>query len=195
MTNRTTRRSDFLAKHLRQPTREEALEIAEQERADRREREVQRHERELKLAFMSQPGATASSWEKERAGLLAADRVERTRKAQESARGASPHVPLVLMPVSKKRKDTRGKPVKHTPPDPMTAGELLARQGYTTEVLTLGEQTQEETGRTLAPLTNLGGAGRSKIVAVCTASLSVTLPPDRRNRRNPWCPGSLETAT
>jgi hypothetical protein len=77
----------------------------------------------------------------------------------------------------------------------MTAGELLALQGYTTEVLTLGEQTQEETGRTLATLTNLGGAGRATIVAVCPSSMSVTLPPDRRNRRNPWCTGSLETAT
>jgi hypothetical protein len=88
MMSRANRRSAFLAEHKRQPTKEEALQLVELEREDRRAAEAERHETELRRAFMSQPDASEESWEKERAGLLAADRLERTAKARESARAA-----------------------------------------------------------------------------------------------------------
>jgi hypothetical protein len=82
------RRAEFAAKHLRQPTREEAQQLVELEQEDRRQREAERHERELRRAFMATPGATPEQWEKEKTTILATDRAEQSAKNKDAARQA-----------------------------------------------------------------------------------------------------------
>jgi hypothetical protein len=82
------RRAEFAAKHLRQPTREEALQLVELEREDRRQREAERHERELKRAYLATPGATEDDWKREKAGILATERAEQAVRTKDAARRA-----------------------------------------------------------------------------------------------------------
>jgi hypothetical protein len=84
----TNRRNAFLAKHIRQPTPDEAREIEHQEREDARQRDAQCHERELRRAYLATPGADEAGWEREKAAILAADRKERTVKGRDAARRA-----------------------------------------------------------------------------------------------------------
>jgi hypothetical protein len=84
----TNRRANFLAEHKRQPTREEALQLVELEREDRRAAEAERHERELRRAYLASPGADEAGWEREKAGILATERAERAVKNEDAARAA-----------------------------------------------------------------------------------------------------------
>lgn len=82
----SNRHNAFVAEHLRPPTPEEARGIAEQEREDRRQQEAERHEREVKRIYMSQPGATESGWATEKAGILAKDRAAQMVKQRDATR-------------------------------------------------------------------------------------------------------------
>jgi hypothetical protein len=84
----TNRHAEFAAKHLRRPTREEAQQILELEREDRKAQVAERHERELKRAYMATPGADEAGWEREKAGILAEDRKARAVKNKDAARRA-----------------------------------------------------------------------------------------------------------
>ncbi len=78
--------SEFVARELREPTPAEKLEIQQRDLEERRQREAERHERELRSAFMAQPGATESDWTKEKGRILAEDRTARTVKQRDTAR-------------------------------------------------------------------------------------------------------------
>jgi sigma54-dependent transcription regulator len=82
------RRANFLAEHKRQPTREEAQQILELEREDRRAAEATRHETELRRAYLACPGADEAGWARERSAILAEDRKERALQAKDAARRA-----------------------------------------------------------------------------------------------------------
>jgi hypothetical protein len=84
----TNRRSAFLAEHLRQPTAEEARQLAEQERADRRDAEAARYEAGLRQAYLATPGATPEQWEKEKPAILAEARKARAVANADAARKA-----------------------------------------------------------------------------------------------------------
>ena len=77
--------SAFVAKELREPTPEEARELAALEAEDQRKREAERHERDVKRIYLNQPGATESGWATEKASILAKDRAERTVRERNAA--------------------------------------------------------------------------------------------------------------
>jgi hypothetical protein len=78
--------SAFVAEHLRPPTSEEAKELAALEQEDHRQRESERHERDVRRIFMAQPGATEADWSKQKADILAKDRAAQTVKQRDVAR-------------------------------------------------------------------------------------------------------------
>jgi len=78
--------SEFVARELREPTPAEKLEIQQRDLEERRQREAERHERELRSAYLAQPGATEADWTKEKASILAEDRAARTVRQRNEAR-------------------------------------------------------------------------------------------------------------
>jgi hypothetical protein len=79
------RRSDFIAEHLRPPTREEQAEIERQEREDRRQEAAARRENDLRRAYLGTPGATPEQWANEKATILAKDREDQAIKNRDAA--------------------------------------------------------------------------------------------------------------
>jgi hypothetical protein len=82
------RRGAFLAEHRRQPTPEEEREMREAAREDAKAAEAERHENELRRAYLGQPGATEAGWAQEKSAILEKDRAERTLANREAARRA-----------------------------------------------------------------------------------------------------------
>lgn len=77
--------SAFVAKELREPTPQEAQELAALEAEDQRKREAERYERDIRRIYLSQPGATEAEWSKEKARILADDRAARTVRERNAA--------------------------------------------------------------------------------------------------------------
>jgi hypothetical protein len=55
-------------------------------REQRRARDIQRHEEDLRRAYLETPGADEAGWEKEKGAILAADRADRAVKNKAAAR-------------------------------------------------------------------------------------------------------------
>lgn len=78
--------SEFVARELREPTPEEMAEIQERDRQDALRREADRHEGEIRRAYMSQPGADEAGWQRDRADVLSESRKQATLRQHEEAR-------------------------------------------------------------------------------------------------------------
>lgn len=78
--------SAFVAKELREPTSEEARELAALEAEDQRKRESERYERDVQRAYMATPGADEAGWKRDRAEVLAESRKADTLRQREEAR-------------------------------------------------------------------------------------------------------------
>ncbi len=83
-----TLRANFAAEHRRPPTPAEAIALTEQARAEARDAERARHERELRRAYLDTPGATEDDWAKQRDEILATDRAAQAVKNKDAARRA-----------------------------------------------------------------------------------------------------------
>lgn len=78
--------SEFVARELREPTPEEMADILQRDLEDRRQREADRHEGEIRRIFMAQPGATEAEWSRQKADILAKDRAAQAVKQRDQAR-------------------------------------------------------------------------------------------------------------
>ena len=78
--------SEFLARELREPTPEEMADIRRRDLEERRQREAERHEAEVKRAYLAQPGSDEAGWQRDRTALLAETRKQDAIKQRDAAR-------------------------------------------------------------------------------------------------------------